>query len=85
MTDVPRVVSLRGEAYSQPGEPNPSVIKQLESLLELARNGQINGVAFVSHWSDLSGIGHCQAGHVSYSMVGKLELLKSQMLKTLSE
>jgi hypothetical protein len=85
MTDVPRVVSLRGEAFSQPGEPNPNVIKELESLLELARNGQINGLAFVDHWSDQSGIGHCHAGHVSYAMVGKLELLKSQMLKSLSE
>ncbi len=84
-TEKAKVVSLRGEAYGQPGEVNAFVVKELEWLLEAAKAGQVNGLAFVSHWADKSGVGHCHAGHVSYSMVGKLELLKSQMLRTLSE
>lgn len=79
------IVPLRGGSYSQPGMINDDVVKQLEWLLEAAKSGQINGLVFVSHWSDLSGCGHGQYGFVSYHMVGRLELLKSQMLSDLSK
>jgi hypothetical protein len=52
--------------------------------LEAAQSGQINGLAVVLHWSDLS-TGAFMAGVKSYSMAGRLSLLLNATLDELKK
>lgn len=77
------VVGIRdGVELAPPGEPYPEVVKELERLLEMARSGELTGVAVVLHWRD-----ECtsdqQAGMLSRSMLGGLEILKSRIVDSL--
>lgn len=73
--DTKKIVSLRGEAIRAPYEPDPKLVEGIEKLLEMARSGEINGVAVAIHNSD----GTTQSlrmGLMSRGLVGMLEILK---------
>ena len=76
------VVGLRGQEVSHPGVPLPEVVAKAEWLLEACKSGEVNGLAYVIHFSD-DGVGDKHIGLISYSMIGHWENLKKKMLKAL--
>ncbi len=77
------VVSLSGQEIPS-GQPVEAVVERAKWLLEAAQSGQINGLAVVLHWSDLS-TGAFMAGVKSYSMAGRLSLLLNATLDELKK
>ena len=79
------VVGLRG-AYVPPAEEetgsvNPTVIEELERLLEAAKAGEIVGFAGTYLHKDRSA-GYSYAGPVSgYAVIGALECVKERLLR----
>lgn len=66
------VVSIQdGSPTHTPGCPDPNVITALERLLQLAKDGQITGVAYATHYYDGTGNNH-YAGRVGRNTVGQL-------------
>ena len=49
-----RVVDIRPSLHVVRRKPNADVIQRLEILLQLARQGDVTGIAFVATLSDLS-------------------------------
>jgi hypothetical protein len=75
-----KIVSLRNTPIPEPGQPVPEVIARLEELLQLARDGEIHGIAIaiafpgnVTSWSI--------TGSRPRSLLGTLELLKFDICK----
>lgn len=63
-------------------EPNEAVIRGLERLLEDARSGELQGVAYVLTWRDgASGSGYAlpTLGH-GVRAIGEMEWLKQRIL-----
>lgn len=79
------VVGLRG-AYVPPTEEelpvtNPTVVEELERLLEAAKAGEIVGLAGTYLHKDRV-VGYSYAGPVSgYAMIGALECMKARLLR----
>lgn len=79
------VVGLRG-AYVPPAEEeapaaNPTVVEELERLLEAAKAGEIVGFAGTYLHNDRSA-GYSYAGPVSgYAMIGAIECVKERLLR----
>jgi hypothetical protein len=72
------VVSLRGDKVQNPGTPNAEVIEDIERLLEAARSGEINAIAYaVRYKDDLTS--YRWVGIISRAMVGAIELAKLGM------
>jgi hypothetical protein len=76
------VVSLRGETIQPPtSEPNPTVVQELERLLEAARAGEIIGLAGCYMHRDKI-VTYSYAGLVAgYSIVGSLSCLKERLMQ----
>ena len=79
-----KVVSLNGQPIPPIGDPSPEVIAQLERLLEMARAGQIVGVAACLEHGDgaTSGV---VTGVVSRGLIGAVEMSKYDLIKALEE
>lgn len=78
------VVSLRGTYQPPVAQPNPTVVQELERLLEAARSGEIVGVAGTYMHKDRS-VTYSYAGLVAgYSVVGGIECLKDRLVRTVS-
>lgn len=67
----PKVVSLRGEGIPASGEPDPAVVKAAELILERARAGEIDGLAYVERHIDMS-TSSGNAGFYSMAVAGEL-------------
>jgi hypothetical protein len=75
----PKVVHIRGEyPIAHPGSPDPTVIAELEDLLEQARAGQIIGLGWAAMFLDESGQSHF-CGMASYTTVGHLFAVARRM------
>jgi hypothetical protein len=79
------VIGLRG-AYVPPAEEeaeaaNPTVVEELERLLEAAKAGEIVGFAGAYLHNDRSA-GYSYAGPVSgYAVIGAVECVKERLLR----
>lgn len=71
------IVDMNGEPVSPPGigEPVEGVVKAMERLLEKAKAGELCGFIMVYLHSDWA-TGGVMAGHMNYSLIGRLEELK---------
>lgn len=78
------VVNMHGEPadITPPGTPDPDIVEQLEMMLELARSGEMNGlmVAWTYHDGATNG---ASKGYLSYSLVGRMEEVKMNLLDKL--
>lgn len=73
------VVSLRGAYQPVSAEPNPTVVAELERLLEAARAGEIVGLAG-AYLSRDAGVSYSFGGAVAgFAMIGGLECLKARL------
>ena len=72
------VQSLRGEPIIT-REANPNVVARLEMLLDEARAGEIQSLAYVAeYWDDQTAFS--LAGGCSRSMIGAVALLQAAMI-----
>jgi len=79
MTD--NVVSLRGHVTLESGKPNPTVVEELERLLEAARAGEIIGLAGSYIHKDKM-VTYSYAGAVaSYGLLGGLDCVKERLVR----
>lgn len=77
MSDAPKIVSLRGDPISQPGVSIPAVVSSLEELLEMARSGEIKGIAIaVLHADDATSM-----RRVGVQTRGCLEIMKHELCR----
>jgi len=73
------VVSLRGPLQTAIAEPNPTVVAELERLLDAARSGEIVGLAGAYLSRDAS-VSYSFGGAVAgFAMIGGLECLKARL------
>lgn len=71
-----KVVSLKGTEIVAPGTPNPDVITELEKLVEMAKAGEIEGIAYaVLFHDDLTT--YNRKGRLTRGVIGCLELMKT--------
>jgi hypothetical protein len=78
MADAPKVVALRGGEIVQPGQPLPDLVALLEEVLEMARSGEIKGVALAMiHTDDCSSMRRC--GVQTRGLIGCLEIMKADL------
>lgn len=88
MTDVPakpNVVSLREGTIQQPGEPRPNVVAELERALEMARSGEIDGLAAVYHHTDECTTSIVLGSGYTRAALGQLSLVQFQICQRLDE
>jgi hypothetical protein len=78
------VVGLKGQPVVDRRTPLPEVIKQAEWILEAAKSGEIVGFAIAVDYSD-SATGNFRTGMVSYSTVGRLQMLSKRILEDLAK
>lgn len=64
--------------------PDQNLVEELEGLLQLARNGQIVGVAYATHWHDGAN-GNRFVGVCSRSMVGAMFSVMTRITKQIDE
>lgn len=67
----PSVVTLRGDRFANPAEPDANVVEATEYILDLAKNGQVTGIAYAISYYDGKGHNHF-CGTVSRNTVGHL-------------
>jgi hypothetical protein len=77
-----KVVGLRGRAVVDGREPRADVVELAERIAEMARSGEIVGLAATWGFADDS-TGARLRGIVGYSTVGRLEGLKADILRDL--
>ena len=76
-----KVVSLHGDYSPEAVQPNDTVVKELERLLEAARAGQLVGIAGAYLHRDKI-VSYSYAGVAAgYSVLGGLECLKERLLR----
>lgn len=80
MDEPNKVVSLRGDPVCLPGEPRPNLIEALESALEMARSGEIVGMAVAFVHADKA-TSTMRFGSLTRSLIGELEMLKSRLVE----
>ena len=74
------VVALRGEYQPPSNEPNDRLVEEIERLLDMARSGEIVGMAGTYLHKD-KGASYSFAGIVgSYGLIGGLECAKTRLL-----
>jgi hypothetical protein len=76
---VSNVVSMNGAAAMEAGEPDPSLIGEIERLLELARSGEMQGIAGAFIYRD-GGSAAFAGGWRTRSLVGALEMQKVHLI-----
>lgn len=79
-----KVVAIHGGPTGEP-EPNEQAIAVLESYLEMARSGEIIGVALAALCAD--GLARYSLGGFigGYSMIGALEICKMDVMQVVVE
>ena len=78
------VIGLYGNTPRQPNTANEEVVKQLEKLLEMAKSGEICGVASAIIYNDEAyTTNRLFSGSVSYGEVGRLVELQQFLLEEL--
>lgn len=80
------IYNLDGEPMpilENPGEPVPSVVEAIEKLLEKARAGEAVGLVAVYCYSD-GATGGYVTGRMTYSLIGRMEDLKLDILDELA-
>lgn len=83
MTDEPNVISLRGGEVVDTREACTATVEGLERMLEMARNGEIVGYIMVALSYDGATYSSGR-GRGSWSMVGRLESEKLDMIASLN-
>jgi hypothetical protein len=79
------IVSIRdGVEIRPPGEPNPAVVEQVERLLEMARSGELSGIAAAICWSDEC-TSHLIAGKRLRATIGELEVIKYVIVRDIEQ
>jgi hypothetical protein len=83
MADEAKVVTIRGDKVLLPGAPaSEDVIDYLEKTLEMARSGEVQGVAIVRTHGD-----GCTTYHISgrraRGTLGAIELVKAEFVAEL--
>lgn len=78
----PKVVSLRGGEIPSPGVPLPDVIAEAERILEMARSGEIVGIAAVFNHSDECTSSN-YAGAIGRACIGQFELMKIEICRAI--
>lgn len=84
MTDGPKVVSLRGNEVLPPGTPNPDVIAHAESLLEMARAGEISALVSVTLYRD-DATGYRLSGGFTRSVLGACVVAQHRLCQVMGE
>ena len=80
------IFNLQGEPMpimENPGEPVPSVVDALEKLLEKARAGEAVGLAAIYCYAD-GATGGFVTGRLTYSLIGRMEEVKMDILDELA-
>lgn len=77
-----KVVGIRGQEVVDPRSPVDGVIAAAESLLALAKSGEIKGFHGVMIYFD-DATGTKSTGVSTYSVVGRIEDLKREILDQL--
>ncbi|WGJ14844.1 hypothetical protein QEV83_00530 [Methylocapsa sp. D3K7] len=76
-----KVVNIRGGFAFPSSQPNPTLIEELERLLEAARAGEIVGMAGTYVHRDKT-VSYSYAGAIaSYGMLGGLDCVKERLLR----
>lgn len=74
------VFSITGGELHDPREPNEALIKSLENVLEMARSGELSGVAIVCAYFDKS-VQRIRCGEYPVTtMVGAMQQLSFDIL-----
>ena len=74
------VVPINSRAIIATAEPNEAVVKELERLLEMAKSGEVLGIAIATvHPGDLTCWRRC--GHQTRGLIGVIELMQYDMCK----
>lgn len=81
-----KVVSLNGDAVVEAaGEPSPALIARLEDLLEQARSGEVQGIAYAALHADRLA-SFAVAGRVGgYAMMGALTMAQDALVRVNGE
>lgn len=83
MAERPKVVSLRGDNIPLAvGEAVPSVVAEAERVLEMARSGEITGLAVVLRHADEC-VSSNFVGLVGRYVLGEMLLLQSKIVEHL--
>ena len=73
-----KVVSLTGAEVIPPGTVRPELVAELESLLEMAKSGEIEGIAAAVLYRD-----DCTTfrlkGRMSRALIGVIEMMKARI------
>lgn len=78
------VLDMKGKLQPANVAPREDVIRNLETALERARSGNIQGIIMVT--DELDGYtGTCRVGVASYSMVGRLHEMIRNTLAALDD
>lgn len=77
------IVSLTGGPIPGQKAPIPDVVEMLEWALQLARDGELNGLAIAYQFHDGTG-GQGRTGILSYTLIGRLAAVSDEMVKSLS-
>lgn len=78
------VLDMKGKLQNANVAPNAEVIKNLETALERARTGNIQGIIMVT--DELDGYtGTCRQGVMSYTMIGRLNEMIRNTLAALDD
>ncbi len=77
MADTPKVVALRGEAIPA-FEPRQDVIEECERLLEMARAGEIVGIAVSVRHAGVTTSSNF-AGVVGPAMIGEMAICSHEL------
>ncbi len=76
-----KVVNIRGGFALPSAQPNPTLIEELERLLDAARAGEIVGMAGTYVHRDKT-VSYSYAGAIaSYGMLGGLDCVKERLLR----
>lgn len=79
-----KVVDLMGNSIASPGHPDPYVVKDLEDLLDMAKEGRITGIAFSAVYHDNSS-SNSYTGVISRSMLGGLVMMTQRIVQQLND
>ena len=85
MADRPKVVDLKNRAVDlpNPGEPHPELVERLEKLLEMARSGELTGMAFVYQYRDEGFSWGCAGTFARAKIVGALHAIAFDLTRRL--
>jgi hypothetical protein len=76
------VVGIKGQPVVDPRQPDENAIAGAEWLLEQCKSGEVSGFAIVVGYSD-SATGKMKAGVMTVSMLGRLEIMKMDIVQDL--